>query len=272
MRRSRRAGPSSAPCGTFRLNVFDPTIPAEDTALFRFANRIHIVSRESTLARSCCFDPVSATKGVCWRSPSASCAASRICGDARIRPVSYRDGLVDIEVVTQDTWTLKPEVHFTRTGARTPADSGSRSTTCSEPAPSWDSRSSRDVERDSNVLLYKDANVGGSRWRIDAEYANNSDGWAKKFAFDRPFYALDTRWASGIGLRDERRIDSVYESGQVIHQFATRERSGTVYVGGRAACATVGRRAGPPASPSTSAGRRRSPTRCLEVRFRRTAT
>jgi hypothetical protein len=50
--------------------------------------------------------------------------------------------------------------------------------------------------------------------------------------FDRPFYALDTRWASGIGLRDERRIDSVYESGQVIHQFATRERSGTVYVGG----------------------------------------
>jgi len=33
-------------------------------------------------------------------------------------------------------------------------------------------------------------------------------------------------------LRDERRIDSVYESGQVIDQFATHERVGTVYFGG----------------------------------------
>ena len=33
-------------------------------------------------------------------------------------------------------------------------------------------------------------------------------------------------------MRDERRIDSVYESGQVIDQFATHERVGTVYFGG----------------------------------------
>ena len=32
--------------------------------------------------------------------------------------MAYRDGVVDVEVVTQDTWTLKPEVSFGRQGGQ----------------------------------------------------------------------------------------------------------------------------------------------------------
>ena len=258
-----------------RLNVFDTAIPAEDTALFRFANRIHIVSRESTLGAQLRFRSGDRYKGRLLEESERVLRSKAYLADARIRPLSYRDGLVDIEVVTQDTWTLRPEVHFTRTGGENTSGFGIEEHNLFGTGGQLGLAFKSGVERDSNVLVYKDANVGGSRWRIDADYAKNSDGWAKRFALDRPFYALDTRWASGIGLRDERRIDSVYEGGQVIHQFATHERVGTVYVGARstsavrAACATAGRRAGPPASASTSGGRRPFPMRCLEVRFRR---
>lgn len=215
-----------------RLNVFDTTIPAEDTALFRVANRIHIVSRESTLGAQLLFRSGERYEGRLLEESERVLRSKAYLADARIRPVSYRDGRVDIEVVTQDTWTLRPEVHFARTGGENTSGFGIEEHNLFGTGAQLGLAFKSGVERDSNVLVYKDANVGGSRWRIDADYAKSSDGWAKRFALDPPFYALDTRWASGIGLRDERRIDSVYEGGQVIHQFATHERVGTVYVGG----------------------------------------
>ena len=69
----------------------------------------------------------------------------------------------------------------------------------------------------------------------------------------RPFYALDTRWAAGIRLRNEKRVDSVYDFGSIVEQFQTHEREATAFcrlVGrhGR----TAGRRAGRAASRSTN--------------------
>ena len=40
-----------------RVNVFDPRIREEDVPLFRFVNRIHILSRESTIANQLLFRP-----------------------------------------------------------------------------------------------------------------------------------------------------------------------------------------------------------------------
>src|SRR5688572_14293749 len=38
-----------------RLNVFDTRVPEEDTVLFRFANRLRIVTRESTIGSQLLF-------------------------------------------------------------------------------------------------------------------------------------------------------------------------------------------------------------------------
>ena len=215
-----------------RLNVFDPTIPAEDTALFRIANRIHIVSRESTLGAQLLFRSGERYEGRLLEESERVLRSKPYLGDAHIRPVNYRDGLVDIEVITQDTWTLRPELNYSRKGGETSSGIGIEEDNLFGTGARLGLKYKSGVERDSKVLLYTDSNVGGSRWRVDAQYEVNSDGGVKKFVLDRPFYALDTRWASGIYLRDERRTDSVYEGGQVIDQFATHERYGTVYVGG----------------------------------------
>jgi len=181
-----------------RLNVFDTAIPAEDTALFRFANRIHIVSRESTLGAQLRFRSGDRYKGRLLEESERVLRSKAYLADARIRPLSYRDGLVDIEVVTQDTWTLRPEVHFTRTGGENTSGFGIEEHNLFGTGGQLGLAFKSGVERDSNVLVYKDANVGGSRWRIDADYAKNSDGWAKRFALDRP---LCTGCALGLGNR-----------------------------------------------------------------------
>ena len=46
--------------------------------------------------------------------PSAICAMLVYIYDARVVPVRYADGKVDIQVITQDVWTLDPNISFGR--------------------------------------------------------------------------------------------------------------------------------------------------------------
>ena len=87
------------------------------------------------------------------------------------------------------------------------------------------------VDRDTKTLLYRDPHILGSQWRLDTQYASSSDGNAREFRLERPFYALDTRWSAGVSLRNEGRIDSVYDNGRIVDQFRTHERVYTAYGG-----------------------------------------
>ena len=214
-----------------RLNVFDPSLPADDTTLFRLANRIHFVTRESTLGAQLLFAAGDRYDGRLLQESERILRGKSYLRDARIRPVLVRDGVVDIEVITQDTWTLKPEVEYGRKGGRSTSGFGIEEHNLFGTGARFGVVASSGLERDTKQVFYSDPNIAGSRWRLDAQSQWNSDGRSRSFNVERPFYALDTRWASGIAWRDERRVDSVYDDGRVIDRFSTRERFGGVYVG-----------------------------------------
>jgi outer membrane protein assembly factor BamA len=66
------------------------------------------------------------------------------------------------------------------------------------------------VDRDSKTAFYRDRQLGSSWWDLSARFSDNSDGRRGAFSLERPFFALDTRWAAGLLLNDDRRIDSRY--------------------------------------------------------------
>jgi hypothetical protein len=47
----------------------------------------------------------------------------------------------------------------------------------------------------------------------------------------RPFYALDTRWAAGVAVSKDDRIDAVYNAGEVASQYRHRQDQGEVFGG-----------------------------------------
>jgi outer membrane protein assembly factor BamA len=214
-----------------RLNVFDPTIPEEDYALFRLANRIHIVTRESTLGAQLLFKAGDRYDSRLLRESERLLRDKPYLREARIRPVAFHDGTVDIEVITQDTWTLKPEVRFGRSGGRNSSGFGIEEHNLFGTGARFGVVALSGVERDSKQVYYSDPNLAGSRWRLDAQHSWASDGRSSSFSVERPFYALDARWAAGLAWRDERRIDSVYDEGRVVDRFATRERFGRLQLG-----------------------------------------
>ena len=214
-----------------RLNVFDPSIPDENIPLFRFINRIHIMSRASTIESQLLFRPGDRYDANLLRETERRLRSNGYLADARIAPVAYADGRVDIEVRTQDTWTLKPQLQFGRSGGKNSTGAGIEEQNFLGTGARLALTYQQDVDRETRTLEYSDLNLNADHWQLDAQVADNSDGYRQELRVERPFYALDARWAGGVKMRNEARVDSVYDLGQVVEKFHTREREATGYAG-----------------------------------------
>jgi len=139
--------------------------------------------------------------------------------DASIRPIAYREGVVDVEVRTRDVWTLKAGVGFGRSGGANKTSVGLHDSNFLGFGKDIELDRSSDVDRTSTAFGYTDRNLLGRKMRLDANYASRSDGSLRGLTIEKPFWAADDRVAWGAaGFRDER-TESLYALGEVTGQF-----------------------------------------------------
>ena len=214
--------------------IFDTALPEEDTSLFRLANKAHVRTRDSTIETQLLFrsgepyDPrlLAETERVLRRS--------RYLHDARITPVAWHDGVVDIEVVTTDVWTLNPGLSYGRKGGANTSGFALEELNLLGLGTQLSIDHSSGVDRDSTTFLYRDRQLGHSWWRLALDYSNNSDGRNQGLLLDHDFYALDSRWAAGGSFRDDDRIDPRYDLGERVGEYRSQVKFGTAYGGGSA--------------------------------------
>ncbi len=211
--------------------IFDTTQPADDTRLFRLANRLHIRTRQQTIASQLLFRDGDPYKGRLLQESERILRNTRYLNDAWIRPIAYHDGLVDIEVVTRDVWTLNPGFNVGRAGGKT--TSGFKVEELNLLGRGEQLRVGRksEVDRDSTIFRFADPQLWGSWWGMDAQYSDNSDGKTQEFTLEHPFFSLDTRWAGGIDLKNDRRVDALYNLGEIADQYRVREKAFSTYLG-----------------------------------------
>ncbi|HLF11401.1 MAG TPA: hypothetical protein VJA26_09300 [Gammaproteobacteria bacterium] len=208
-------------------NVFDPTNPEEDKALYRWANRVHISTRGSVIENILLFEEGDALQARLLDESARALRARGFLAEASVLLGSYDEGTnsVDVEVRVRDAWSLAPDLKLGRSGGENELgvglSDGNLFGTGKELTVSYTS----DVDRDESFLSYGDANVRGSRVRLNALLANASDGHRRAVAAERPFFALDTRWSLGGAARNEQRVDSIYDLGETVDEFQHDVRS-----------------------------------------------
>ena len=187
-----------------RQNVF----PRPSHWLARQANRFHVVTGERALASAFILrpgDPVDETtraeaERVLRNKPylhSAAVLVRQRCG-----------GSVDLDVVTQDVWTLTPGLGVSRSGGDNKTSISLSDLNIAGSGKSLSVEYFDDRDRSGTALQFVDPNVAGSRWTARLNYADNDDGEQYGFAFSRPFFSLDTPWALGLSAtRISRRQD-----------------------------------------------------------------
>jgi outer membrane protein assembly factor BamA len=206
-------------------NIFDTADPREDNWLFRLANKLHVKTRPWLIRQQLLFRTGDAYNRRVLDESERILRSNRYFYDARIRPIAFHEGRVDIEVLTRDVWTLRPGISFGRQGG-----ANSTSINISElnlfgtgAAISFSHASTPD--RDMDTVSFASTHVGGTWLRTELLYSNNSDGWKRSVLLERPFYALDTRWAAGGSFVDGLRVDSLYGRVGVASEFQTHAKT-----------------------------------------------
>jgi len=212
-------------------NVFDTADPQENSALPRVANRLHIRTRPHTVESLLLFKSGDRYSGRALEESERILRSTRYLYDARVRPIAWHDGKVDIEVRTRDVWTLNPGLSFGRRGGKNTSGFELEELNLLGLGSQLSIGFKSGIDRDSTTLLYRDRQVFSSWWDLKAEASDNSDGRAHELSLERPFYALDTHWAAGISGRDDTRVDSQYDLGHIVNRFRTHEKLATVYGG-----------------------------------------
>jgi outer membrane protein assembly factor BamA len=212
--------------------IFDTSRHDEDAGLFRLANRLHVETRRSVIEDQLLFHEGESYDARLLAESERILRKTRYLQDASIRPVAWHDGVVDIEVETQDVWTLNPDVSFGRKGGKNSAGIGMEELNLFGLGTEISLGRTSDVDRTSTTVRYRDTQLLSSWWTLTAGYSSNSDGRTEELDLEHPFYALDSRWATGIAARSDDRIDSRYDLGEIHDQFGVQDRTLTVY-GGR---------------------------------------
>jgi outer membrane protein assembly factor BamA len=206
-------------------NIFDESDARETNGLYWLANHLHIRTKHATIKAQLLF--ASGDKYLARKLAETERALRLLTYiyDARVVPVRYADGKVDIKVITKDVWTLSPGISFGRAGGSNSTNFNLQDSNFLGWGKGLEISHGSTVDRTSTGVDWTDPNVLGSRWTSDLTYADSSDGMQRSLKVARPFYSLDAPWSAKItAVRFDRTI-SRYNLGDIVDQFNDNESS-----------------------------------------------
>ncbi len=212
-------------------NIFDLDDPKENNSFFRLANRIHVTTRPWVIERALLFKTGDRLSRQVIEETERVLRANRSVYDAQIRPVAWRDGVVDIDVVTRDTWTLDLSGRYSRSGGQNTGGIGLVEYNLAGTGVQVGISQNSEVDRHGTQFLLHYGQAFDGWTALHYEEGRYSDGGRRTASVTRPFYALDARWAAGASWDDWDRNDSVYNAGDDVAQYRHRSKAGEVFGG-----------------------------------------
>lgn len=217
-----------------KQDVFDLSDPKENNALYRLANRLHIITKDSTIEKQLLFRPGDGYSKRLADETARILRGNTYFYDVSITPKNRQDGTVDLHINTRDVWTLRPGFSYSRSG-------GEDKTMVKLEELNLFGRGQRllvsrssNVDRDSTTFEFRDKHIGRSWTSIALRFADNSDGHSNLLSVTRPFYALDARWAAGVTAFDDDHRSTLYQLGEKAAAYR-HERQYYSAFGGRSA-------------------------------------
>jgi len=206
-------------------NIFDQSDPRESNGLFRLANNLHIRTKHATIQAQLLFASGDKYRARKLAETERALRLLTYVYDARVVPVRYANGKVDIKVITRDVWTLSPGISFGRSGGTNATNFNLQDTNFLGWGKTLQVSRGSTVDRTSNTVAWTDPNVLGSRWTSALAYVDSSDGSERSLQIAHPFYSLDAPWSTKITALDYNRTISRYNLGNIVDQFNDNQTS-----------------------------------------------
>lgn len=227
----KKAGAKVVAIQLKQLNIFNTELEAENNALFRFANDVHITTEPDVITSILLFNEGDEYEPRLLAESERLLRRQGYLYDARINAQSDCDGNVMVTVITRDLWTLLPEISFSRSGGENKSSIGFRESNLF----GWGKRLSiartSDAERNGYLFVYDDPNILSSRYRGRVEYSDNDDGKRHLLELTYPFYSIDTPFSYGLLSFSDQRAESLYNRGEIVSEFDQKTDFNRIHFG-----------------------------------------
>ena len=210
------------------LDIFSPE-EATKGWFYRAANFIHIETRVEVIRKFLLFQPGDPFDQYVLEQTERNLRQLRFIKSAAITAGPPHDGVVDIDVVTQDSWTLDLGGSFGRKGGQTTWSVNLRERNFLGAGKDVGLTYDKETERTNRVVQYHDPALFGAYWTADLTYANNTDGGQERILVQKPFVSFSDPFATDLLYNHLRLEQDIYGGGEAISRYAMNRREGQAF-------------------------------------------
>ena len=209
----------------------------------RLANSIHFTTREQ-LIRSMLLteegDPYDRAR---LEETERNLRRLPFIKSARVVAGEPHDGHVDLEVITQDSWSLEPGLSFGQKGGESHFSFDVTERNLLGRALEVRFGIEENPDRSRQILRLRDHALLGPYWTSELRYSDNSDGSEQRLVIERPFYSTETPWSFLFFAENLEQRERLYDEAVEAASFAVQRQRLTVGLGRRlAATSSAARR------------------------------
>lgn len=134
------------------------------------------------------------------------------------------DGVVDVEVLTQDTWTTVPSITLGRKGSVSTFGLALKERDLLGTGRRLSFTYSKGIDRTSRLVEVSDPYLFGPYWSGELLLASSSDGHQERASVERPFFSFTSSRSARLLADDLRQTDRLYTGGEISSEFRQDHR------------------------------------------------
>lgn len=200
------------------IDVFDDEEAASGWA-YDIANALHVETREAVVRSFLLFREGQPFDPERIAETERNLRALSFLRSALITTSAPHDGVVDVVVTTQDSWTTEPGLSFGSKGGGTSYGFDLEESNLLGTGKSLGLLYDSTPDRTRSGIELHDPAFFRPYWSADALLSENSDGREMQLSVQRPFSSLETPFAGAVSVSDTTREDRTYRNGLPEHLF-----------------------------------------------------
>ena len=205
------------------LDVFSPE-EASRGWVYRAANTLHIRTREEVIRKFLLFQEDDPYDPAVLAETERNLRSLHFVKLASVVARPPHDGVVDVDVTTQDGWTLELGGSLGSKGGTTTYGVSLSENDLLGTGRRVSVDYDKEIDRTVRSVSFDDPYLFRPYWKGSLAFENNSDGRRRFAEIARPFYSFLTPWATDALYDDLGQTEKVYASGVVSSQFRQDHR------------------------------------------------
>lgn len=182
-------------------------------------NTLHIQTKQEVIERELLFKVGDPVDDFLLEETERNLRALPFIQSARIAQFPQRDGTVVVVVYVSDAWTTEPQMNLGGQNRVDTVELGMREKNLFGLGKRLDFLYSKSPDLTERTYKYSDLRLMGTRWQMNTEYINATEGDERRVALDHPFFSADTPWASTASHEHTEKLLGQFSNNVRVSEF-----------------------------------------------------